>query len=207
VNLENRLLIFIGLVVLAIVAKLAFRKLYAVLKPLPIVFILILAFLKSTQPPPIWVAAIAFGLVGDILLVSDRVFLPGLVSFLLGHCFYIIAFARETGGIYFSPALVLGVGSVASGAWLYFARVLIQARRKKYILPILIYVITTGIMLIAAFAHPLVSAAVLGAAAFAFSDFLLAFNKFVRQSWYVQAGVSLTYYAAQWLLAVHFHAI
>jgi len=204
--MEMRLLIFIGLGLAAIITKLAWRRGYAFAKPLPVIFILVLAFLVPARVPPLWFAAIAFGLAGDILLIHDKGFVPGLISFLVGHLFYIEAFSGG-GGLYYTPPLVLGVGAICIGISSYFTRHLAQTRRKKYIVPVIIYTLVSGVMVMQAFRYPLWGPAVLGVVCFGFSDFLLAFDKFVRPIWYMQAGVSVTYYAAQWLLALHFRAI
>lgn len=205
--MENRLLLFCVFVAAAVLAKLFFRRAYTIAKPLPIVFILALAFLRPGRVDGMWLMAISFGLAGDLFLLKDRGFIPGLVSFLLGHIFYILLFGRGAGGFYYSPALIVGVGAVAAGVFLYLARHLVQGRQKKYILPVLVYTTVSGILIMNSLAYPVISPAALGAIAFGLSDFLLAFNKFVRPSAYVEAGVSVTYYAAQWLLALQFHGI
>lgn len=201
--MDYRLLIFAVLVVMAVAAKLGSRRLYVFAKPLPIVFIIFLAFINPHAPPGLWLAAIGFGLAGDLLLLSDKGFLPGLLSFLLGHIYFIFAFYRTgTGGV--SVAAALGVGAVCVAAFVYLTRHLVQTRRKKYIVPVFAYIGVTGILIAVSLKYPILSFAVPGTVLFGLSDFLLAFNKFVRPSWYAQAAVSLTYFAAQWLLARHF---
>jgi uncharacterized membrane protein YhhN len=201
-----RLIIFIGLALAALITKLAWRRAYTFAKPLPVIFILVLAFLLPGRVPPLWFAAIAFGLAGDILLIHEKGFVPGLISFLVGHLFYIQAL-NGGGGLYYTPALLLGVGAISIGVSSFFTRHLLQARRKKYIVPVVVYTLVSGVMVMQAFRYPMGGPAVLGVICFAFSDFLLAFDKFVRPIWYMQAGVSVAYYAAQWLLALHFRAI
>ncbi|MBN8222488.1 MAG: lysoplasmalogenase [Spirochaetes bacterium] len=205
--MEIRLLIFIALVSAAILTKLTWQKGYRVFKLLPLLFIFALAFLRPQNVDTLWLAAISFGLAGDALLLSEKGFVPGLASFLLGHVFYILAFARETGGFFYTPPLLLGVGSVVIGVSSYFVRHLLQSRQKKYIVPVIIYTFVSGLFVLNAFRFPFFSYAVCGAVCFGLSDFLLAFNKFIRPSWYVQAAVSLTYYGAQWMLALHFRSL
>jgi alkenylglycerophosphocholine hydrolase len=205
--MEIRLIIFCSLAAAAVLTKLLWPRAYTVFKLLPLLFILALAFLKPQRVDTLWLAAISFGLAGDAILLSDKGFVPGLLSFLIGHVFYIFAFAREGGGLYYTPPLILGVGSIVIGVSAYFTRHLLQSRQRKYILPVIIYTFISGLFVMNAFRYPLLSPAVWAAVSFGFSDFLLAFNKFVRPSWYVQAGVSLTYYGAQWLLAVHFRSL
>ena len=205
--MENRLVIFAALVAAAVVSKLFIPRLYAIFKPLPLVFILVLALLRPALPPGIWLAALLCGLAGDLWLLSARGFIPGLLSFLLGHIFYIFAFERQAAGAAHSQVVLMVVATVSTLAFGYFAQHLVRARNRKFILPIFFYIAATAILLLFALKNPLFSAAASGAILFALSDFLLAFNKFIRPTVYVQAAVSLTYYAAQWLLAAHFGAI
>lgn len=205
--MDNRIIIFAVLVTAAVITKLAAPRAYAFLKPLPLIFILALAFLKPAFPPTLWLAAVLFGLIGDIWLLSEKGFLPGLLSFLLGHIFYIFAFEQQTAGRPFSVAGSLAVTSISALAFAYLAQHLARARRKKYILPVFFYITVTAILLLISLRNPAAPYAIAGVFFFAASDFLLAFNKFVRPTWYVQAAVSVTYFAAQWLLAVHFGAL
>ncbi len=205
--MEIRLIIFTALVLAAVLTKLLWPRAYNIFKLLPLLFILALAFLRPQNINTLWLAAISFGLAGDAILLSDKGFVPGLLSFLIGHIFYIFAFAREGGGLYYTPPLILGVGSIIIGVSAYFTKRLLQSRQRKYILPVIIYTFISGLFVMNAFRFPILSAAVCAAVSFGVSDFLLAFNKFIRPSWYVQAGVSLTYYGAQWLLALHFRSL
>lgn len=204
--MQNQLIIFAALVALAVVTKLLARRVYVFTKALPIIFILFLAFLKPGSPPAIWLVGLFFGLSGDLFLLSRRGFLPGLLSFLLGHIFYIAAYTQA------QPAapgvgLMLAVALSALALYAYLARLLVASRQKKYLLPVLLYVAVTAILLTKAIQSGILYPSVLGAALFALSDFLLALNRFSRPTWYVEAGVSLTYYLAQWLLAAHFAGI
>ncbi|MBW7859277.1 MAG: hypothetical protein H3C43_13525, partial [Leptonema sp. (in: Bacteria)] len=65
---------------------------------------------------PIWFAvAIIFSLAGDVFLMIsvDRLFLGGLVSFLLAHIAYLLGFyfvIPATGASWFALVLILGFG-------------------------------------------------------------------------------------------------
>lgn len=205
--MDNRLIIFATLVAAVVVAKLLSPRIYGFLKPLPLLFILASAFLKPVFPPSLWLAALLFGLVGDIWLLSEKGFIPGLLSFLLGHIFYVFAFERQLPGLTNATVVSFTVIFISTLAFAYFAQHLFRARRRIFILPIFFYIAVTALLLLSAFKNPLFSHAALGAILFAASDFLLAFNKFIRPTVYAQAAVSVTYYAAQWLLAVHFGAL
>src|SRR5271157_1973069 len=132
---------------------------------------------------------ILFSLIGDTFLLSpDRLFLLGLIAFLLAHVAYIIGFS---------------ISAVAPNAWdIFFAFIIllsairilqrfIPALRSKgmnsLILPVVIYALTISIMLFFAvrtLAAPtwqtnvtaLVSA---GAFLFYISDLILAWDRFV----------------------------
>ncbi|MFZ5628947.1 MAG: lysoplasmalogenase family protein [Spirochaetota bacterium] len=204
--MQNQLIIFAALVAVALVSKLFARRVYVFTKALPIIFILFLAFLKPGTPPAIWLVGLFFGLAGDLFLLSGRGFLPGLLSFLLGHIFYIAAYAQAQPAVP-GTGLVLAVAISSLAIYVYFARMLLASRQKKYLVPVLLYVAVTAVLLAKAIQSGILYPSVLGAVLFALSDFLLAFNKFSRQSWYVEAGVSLTYYPAQWLLAAYFAGV
>lgn len=201
--MDNSLLIFSLLVFCSVVTKLTVTKVYPFFKPLPILMILLLAFLRPVFPDKLWLAAVLFGLIGDLWLLSEKGFIPGLLSFLLGHIFYVFAFAARTDGINFPWVYVALSVTVSLFAFIYLAQNLVKARKKRYILPILFYITVTALLLIFALRSAAVLA-IVGAVFFALSDFLLAFDKFIRRTWYVQATVSVTYYAAQWLLALYF---
>jgi len=204
--MDNRLAIFAVLTVAATASKIFFPRAYVVTKPLPLLFIIVLAFLHPTALDQLWFAAIFFGLMGDMLLLYESKFVLGLLSFLLGHIFYIWAFHRDASGAAISPALLLGVAAVGVGALVYLVRHLVAGRKKKYIIPVILYIAVTCTLVAYALRYPLLSTAALGALLFAFSDFLLAFGRFVRRIVFVEAMVLLTYFSAQWLLARHFAA-
>ena len=78
--------------------------------------LLILAFaVRDGRPDVKWLvtAALAASLVGDALLISPSLFLPGLVAFLIAHGFYILAFSR---GVGFLPSrgAVAAIGAFAA---------------------------------------------------------------------------------------------
>ncbi len=78
--------------------------------------LLILAFALREGPPDVKLlvlAALAASLVGDALLLSPALFLPGLVAFLIAHGFYIAAFARRVGFLPSRVALI-AIGAFAA---------------------------------------------------------------------------------------------
>jgi uncharacterized membrane protein YhhN len=129
-------------------------------------------------------------LVGDILLLFpvDRMFLPGLVAFLLVHIFYIAGLSKawltlQTG------SLIIAVLIAASAAGL-LRRIMVAMRaggEDRLRMPVIVYALVMSLMLHAALSTLFAPAWRTGAAVsiaagaflFWFSDLLLAWNKFV----------------------------
>ena len=149
------------------------------------------------------VIGLAFSLAGDILLVlpSDR-FVAGLVSFLLAHLAYIVAFVPGTQFLstFWSPL-----------PYAVYAAVLLWVllpHTGKLRVPVLVYGVVIVTMAWRAGERWLqlpgsnTLFAFVGAALFVLSDSSLAVNRFVtkyRGERLVTLGL---YYAAQWLIAL-----
>jgi len=176
-------------------------------KPLTTSLILLLALLTSPSDTQFYkfaiIAGLVFSLAGDIFLMlpTDR-FVSGLVSFLIAHLAYIIAFASAT-GFYFSiwallPFLLFGV---------FIFTVLVSGLGDKKI-PVAVYIVVIVVMTWQALGLWLYTdqtralLAFLGALLFLISDSVLAINRF-KQPFKSARLVNLsTYYAAQWLIAL-----
>ncbi|MCX7632739.1 MAG: lysoplasmalogenase [Turneriella sp.] len=185
-------------------AKIFLRHLYPFAKPLPILFILFLANIRPEPPPWAWFCAILFGLAGDLLLLWPQGFIAGLLSFLLGHICYVFAFAGYPLQQWGFVEIAI-VATISLAGFCYLAWALHRKQKTRYAIPIFLYVFATAVLLLFALrthSYP----AFAGALCFALSDFLLAYNKFVRPNPVLEAGVLLTYYPAQWLLAKFFVA-
>lgn len=183
------------------------RRLMYLFKPLSTSLIILFCALQKPVIGPVYQYLIFFGLVcslaGDIFLMlpSDQ-FIAGLVSFLIAHVFYIVAFTNQSGFHMTWPfmimiALLAGIilqvilprtGHLAGPVILYMVGILImiwQALERWYVSP------DTGTLL-----------AVAGAALFVFSDFTLAYNRFVTPFRSARFLNLTTYFAAQWCLAL-----
>ncbi|MDJ0847687.1 MAG: lysoplasmalogenase [Myxococcota bacterium] len=149
------------------------------------------------------VAGLLFSLAGDVFLMlpQDR-FVPGLVSFLVGHLFYVAAFAGDGGG---AGPLLGFLPFVAAGVLVYaWLRPGLGAMGA----PVAVYV--TAIAAMAGFATArwlgvggtgaLLACA--GAILFVVSDSALAANRFRRPFAAAPAVVLGTYFAAQCLIAL-----
>ncbi|KAJ2962148.1 hypothetical protein NQZ79_g2612 [Umbelopsis isabellina] len=138
-----------------------------------------------------------FGALGDIMLMfkPDWAFLLGLVSFLLSHICYTLAFVK-LGVRWTSAASLIGVASSAAvlSQLLPWLIPNVEADMK---VPVLVYVCAIIIMVIASLGsasnseRPL--AQVLGAIAFMISDIFVAREKFVVAG-FENAGIGLPLY-------------
>ncbi len=149
-------------------------------------------------------AALAASLAGDVFLMLDGHFMPGLVSFLLAHVAYIALFRR---GIPWLPsrgaALAVGLAAAAMLGVLWTGGLPAGLRA-----PVVVYVLAIGVMVAQAIGRagvlrdrPSVLVAV-GAACFLVSDATLAINKFVTPLPVSAFWVLSSYYAAQCLIVV-----
>ena len=140
-------------------------------------------------------AGLALSVVGDVLLLSQakKVFLAGLVAFLLAHVAYAAAFAplssRTLGALLLVTAAVSGIL-----AWLW-------PHLGEMRVPVLAYCAVIGTMVWLALGVPstLVRA---GALLFFVSDLLVARGRFVRAGKVNQLVGWPLYYAGQYLLAL-----
>lgn len=186
------------------------RRAEYVLKPLvPVLLIGGAVILGSDQPPAravLTVAALILSLAGDVfLMVPGDLFLPGLGSFLLAHLAYVGAFNDSP-----PPAGVVLIASaavalVAAPVYLLLLRGMTAATRRAMAVPVALYVIAIGAMVVSAsvtLARPgwgtgraLVATA--GAVLFMTSDGLIGWTRFVRPVPRGPVAVIVTYHLAQ----------
>ena len=183
------------------------KRLEYVFKPLTMVWIILIALLAndpvSTAYRVLIVAGLLASLAGDVFLMlpSDR-FVQGLVSFLIAHILYIIAFTVESGGTtpiwYIIPFVMYGA-IMLRWLWPYLG----PMQR-----PVIVYVCIILIMAWQAANRWLVTdetsalLALIGAYLFVTSDSVLAVEHF-RGTWRsAPFWVLSTYFAAQWLIAL-----
>jgi alkenylglycerophosphocholine hydrolase len=146
--------------------------------------------------------ALAFSALGDLLLeFQPPFFVPGLVAFLGAQLIFVLAFTardRQPHWLRAIPAALFGIG-----AYLWFAPHL-EALRG----PVAFYIVAICLMLWRAWAlvgggrHPprLAVLAALGATAFALSDLLVAYNRFIAPVLALQVLLMVLYWGAQWLI-------
>ena len=184
------------------------RQTHYIFKPLAVVLIILIALQPGHPTSAFYRQAIIVGLIlslaGDIFLMlpSDRFFIPGLVSFLCAHVFYVAAFTRESGGALSFWTLV---------PFLLYGCLMLRVlwpHLGKLKLPVLIYVAAILAMGWTAAGRRLLTEqsgsllAFLGALFFIASDSVLALDKFRRPFRSAQLLILSTYFMAQWLIAL-----
>ncbi len=182
------------------------RNVY-IFKPLTTSLIILTALLLPASVPAPYKLLIILGLIfslgGDIFLMlpNDR-FIFGLVSFLIGHIFYIVAFTRQT-GFQLTPWVL--------GAYLLYGVVmlaLLWPHLGSMQAPVVLYMLIILIMGWQATERWLMLGAVgallaaVGALLFVISDSVLALDRFRGRFAAARAIVLCTYFAAQWLIAL-----
>ncbi|QQR80057.1 MAG: lysoplasmalogenase [Deltaproteobacteria bacterium] len=157
-----------------------------------------------------WIlVALVLSWIGDVLLIksdSKVFFQSGLVSFLLAHVAYILAFFHAglsdvhqliASGSYL---LVGGVGFLIS-RWLM---PYVKAKDSKMILPVWAYMIVISFMVLCAIEVTLQSGhrmVLVGAIVFYLSDIAVAREQFVQKSFINKLWGLPFYYAAQMMMA------
>jgi uncharacterized membrane protein YhhN len=176
----------------------------------PLSFLFIVAW--HLQPPlddffsNLILVALGLCFVGDILLAfgSRKIFLLGLISFLLGHVVYATAFfmAGKMGPLMAPGAILLVASAVLIWRWLEPYLGTMQG-------PVLAYMVVISIMVCGAFgvagnpAMPVRArvGVLAGAVLFYLSDICVARQRFVARTLFDRAVGLPIYYAAQFLLA------
>jgi uncharacterized membrane protein YhhN len=146
--------------------------------------------------------ALACSLVGDTFLMFPGFFIPGLVSFLIAHLFYIALFKQ---GLAWFPSRRALVITLALGGAMY--AFLYSGLDSVLKVAVAAYVIVIALMAAQAMGRATVLrdkasvAVAVGAGFFMVSDSLLATNKFAFPLPMAQFWVLATYYVAQLLIA------
>jgi len=183
------------------------RRPFYVLKPLTMVLVILVALLAKAPVPAAYkayiLAGLLFSLAGDVfLMLPEKWFPAGLVSFLAAHVLYILAFRPERGGGLSAPVLL----PFMLYALLFFR--MLAPGLGKLKLPVLVY--TAAITAMAWLAgcryvylggtKPLL--AFIGAALFLISDSVLAYDRFSKKIGPAQILILGTYFPAQLLIAL-----
>ena len=146
----------------------------------------------------------ALSLIGDVALMLEGYFIPGLVAFLLAHLAYIALLKR--GVAWFASRRAL-VGTLAIGVAVY-AFLWEGGLPSGLRLPVALYVLAIALMASQAIGRATVLndraawMVAAGTGCFMLSDALLATNRFVQPLPLAQVWVLSSYYVAQFLIAV-----
>ncbi len=145
---------------------------------------------------------LALSLAGDCFLMFPGYFIPGLVSFLIAHLFYIALFRQGVAWFPSRRALIITLGF---GTAMY--AFLLNGLNPVLRVAVAAYVVVIALMAAQAIGRASVLrdkasiAVAVGAGFFMASDALLATNKFAFALPMAQFWVLATYYAAQILIA------
>ncbi len=184
---------------------LAMPVLNFVFKPLATLIVIAYAWRRGHDAPLVrrWVlAGLVLSLAGDVALLWPKEgFLPGLVSFLLAHLAYLVAFTRVQRLAAWPPAFVAYAGVAGVVLWRLWPGVPVALQW-----PVLAYVVCLGAMAAQAAVLWRRGAArgavlALGGALFMSSDALLAGNKFAGPLPWASLWILGTYWSAQWCIA------
>ena len=143
------------------------------------------------------VVGLVCSLAGDVFLMLDeRLFIGGLVSFLIGHVMYIIGLLRFDEIT--PPLLFVGVLVVLVAAAVIGSRVVRGAGEADPRLtgPVAVYMSVISLMVVMAFGTA-VPIAILGAVLFYASDGVLGWNKFVEPVPHGRLAIMTTYHLGQ----------
>ncbi|MCF8043157.1 MAG: lysoplasmalogenase [Desulfarculaceae bacterium] len=176
--------------------------------PLSALFVLSALLLPHAQSSYYYlvITGLVLGFIGDICLAlkGDAPFKTGLVSFLLGHVAYVVAFAGLVSpGGWFRPGF-LAICAVSGLAFLW-----LRPSLGKMLVPVLAYVVVITLMLLAAEAVvfnkalPRQGAWLIfgGALAFYLSDLCVARDRFKKPGWDNRLVGLPLYYGGQFAIA------
>lgn len=176
-----------------------------VFKPLATLVVIAYAWGRRAGPADVrrWVLiGLVLSLGGDVaLLWPQQGFLPGLVSFLLAHLAYLVAFTRvRRFAAVWAPFVVyaLVAGAILAALW--------HSVPGPLRLPVLAYVLCLASMAAQAAVlwrsgAPRAGILAIGGALFVVSDALLATNKFALPLPASGFWILATYWSAQWCIA------
>jgi uncharacterized membrane protein YhhN len=172
-----------------------------VTKPLTLVLLIAVAVTldPSVSSTIRWwmVAGLVLSLAGDVfLLSSERWFLAGLGSFLVGHLAYVVGLQLAPTSLGWTLiGLAVVIVAVFVGGRAMLQRVDLD-EAKGLIGPVIAYVVIISAMVVSAFGTAAVFA-IVGSLLFYFSDATLAWNRFAEKRRWGPLTVMVTYHLGQ----------
>jgi uncharacterized membrane protein YhhN len=157
---------------------------------------------------PIFILALIACLAGDIFLLSPDYFIPGLVSFLIGHVLYIFAYRQhqnedDADSLRGLQRVRLAFPIILAGTGLV---VILYPVLGDLRIPVIVYAaVITSMVLVALFRYGRTTSqsfwlVFFGAVCFMISDSVLAINKFLDPISNAGLYIMATYMAAQFLI-------
>jgi len=200
------LLVLISAIVAIIYRQKRNQNMYSIFKPLTTLLIISIAtliFYKTESTYSIIIlVALTFSLIGDVFLISDKYFLPGLASFLIAHICFIIGFTSLYGFNYsltpLIPLLLIG-----GGYFMYLKKDL-----NEFSLPVLVYIGVILVMnwqainLIMSNDNEIFYALAAGSILFSLSDSILAYNKFKKPFKSAEPLILSTYWISIFIFTI-----
>jgi uncharacterized membrane protein YhhN len=183
------------------------RTIVYIFKPLTMVSIIVIAAMAGARDRSSYrnliVAGLCCSLAGDVFLMlpSDQ-FVPGLLSFLIAHLFYIGAFRTRPSGL---SSVLCGLALVVYGSLMLW---FLSPRLGDMKLPVSIYIVVILVMVWLALnrwvtKRPAGAAlAAIGAVLFAASDSMIAVDRFHGPFHLADMLILATYFTAQCLFAL-----
>ena len=163
---------------------------------------MVLALDPATPTIRTWfVIALVCSLAGDVFLMLPKdLFVPGLVSFLLGHIAYVAGLLTGHESL---PLTGLGIVFVALAVLFILPRLLpaVKEAEPALVPPVVVYMVVISSMVIAAWGTA-VALAIIGACLFYASDATLAWNRFIEERPNGRLAVMTTYHLGQIGLAL-----
>lgn len=150
----------------------------------------------ASQAARWWLAAgLVCSLAGDVFLMLEDLFVPGLASFLVGHVCYVVALANlgvEPAGLVVGAVLVLAAMAVVG------KRIVLGARDtdRRLVGPVTAYMSVIGVMVTMA-VGTLRPFAIAGALLFWFSDACIGWSRFVGMFRGAKMWIITTYHLGQ----------
>jgi uncharacterized membrane protein YhhN len=200
-----RILFAISAMTVLVSLLLGLQSVYLAAKPL-LMITLLFYFLGASKGYPRWRVYVAIALIfswgGDVFMISSDWFIAGLVSFLIAHVFYIIAY-QQTGAASGTLKPFDIIKFVVYGIALIW---IIYPGLGDLLVPVLVYAAVLLIMGIWAHKRRGATSAgsftlvATGAILFALSDGMIAVNKFAYAIPAERILIMTTYITAQYLI-------
>ncbi len=205
-NMNTYFIVVIFLLIVTSISAKQFRKakLYMVVKPLTMLFIIALPLLDVREEYSTYaylvITGLIFSLLGDLfLLYPKKYFNNGLYSFLVAHILYAFAFNQNVSEYCFGVAAVIVVFVLVVTKYLAP-----KLGAMKY--PVILYILVISAMLYSGLNYDRqllsITYVSIGAILYAISDTVLAFNKFYKKLSFAEPIILSTYFVAQLMFAL-----